>query len=38
MIIAQIVGRNESNRYLEEVLERLSTQVDKIVYRRLLNR
>jgi glycosyltransferase involved in cell wall biosynthesis len=32
MIIAQIVGRNESNRYLEEVLERLSTQVDKIVF------
>lgn len=32
MIIAQMVGRNESNRFLKEVLERLSTQVDKIVF------
>lgn len=32
MIYAQIVGRNESSRFLEEVLERLSTQVDKIIF------
>lgn len=32
MIIAQMVGRNESSRYLREVLEHLSTQVDKIVF------
>lgn len=31
-IIAQMVGRNESNRFLEDVLERLSTQVDEIVF------
>jgi glycosyltransferase involved in cell wall biosynthesis len=31
-IIAQMVGRNESNRFLEEVLKRLSTQVDEIVF------
>jgi glycosyltransferase involved in cell wall biosynthesis len=32
MIIAQIVGKNESNRFLEPVLQRLSTQVDKIIF------
>jgi glycosyltransferase involved in cell wall biosynthesis len=32
MIIAQMVGRNESSRYLREVLEHLSNQVDKIVF------
>lgn len=32
MIIAQMVGRNESKRFLKKVLERLSTQVDKIVF------
>lgn len=32
MIIAQMVGRNESNRFLKEVLEKLSTQVDKIIF------
>jgi len=32
MIIAQMVGRNESKRFLKEVLERLSTQVDKIIF------
>jgi len=32
MIIAQMVGKNEANRFLEEVLERLSTQVDKIIF------
>jgi glycosyltransferase involved in cell wall biosynthesis len=32
MIIAQMVGRNESKRFLEKVLKRLSTQVDKIVF------
>ena len=31
-IIAQMVGRNESNRFLEDVLKRLSTQVDEIVF------
>lgn len=32
MIIAQMVGRNESERYLEEVLDRLSKQVDLIIF------
>lgn len=32
MIYAQMIGRNESSRYLESVLERLSTQVDKIIF------
>lgn len=32
MIIAQMIGRNESSRFLEDVLVRLSTQVDKIVF------
>jgi glycosyltransferase involved in cell wall biosynthesis len=32
MIIAQMVGKNESDRFLEPVLERLSMQVDKIVF------
>lgn len=32
MIYAQMIGRNESSRFLEEVLERLSTQVDKIIF------
>lgn len=32
MIYAQIIGRNESSRFLEEVLQRLSTQVDKIIF------
>ena len=32
MIIAQIVGKNESSRFLEPVLERLSAQVDKIIF------
>lgn len=32
MLIAQMVGKNESKRFLKEVLERLSTQVDKIVF------
>ena len=32
MIYAQMIGRNESSRYLLEVLERLSTQVDKIIF------
>lgn len=32
MIYAQMVGRNESSRFLESVLERLSTQVDKIIF------
>jgi glycosyltransferase involved in cell wall biosynthesis len=32
MIYAQIVGRNESSRYLEPVLERLASQVDKIIF------
>lgn len=31
-IIAQIVGRNEEQRFLKEVLERLSRQVDEIVF------
>lgn len=32
MIIAQMIGRNESSRFLEDVLQRLSTQVDKIIF------
>jgi len=32
MIFAQMIGRNESSRFLEEVLEKLSTQVDKIIF------
>ena len=32
MLIAQMVGKNESGRFLDRVLERLSTQVDKIVF------
>jgi glycosyltransferase involved in cell wall biosynthesis len=32
LIYAQIVGRNESSRYLSEVLERLSSQVDRIIF------
>lgn len=32
MIYAQMIGRNEANRFLEEVLERVSTQVDKIIF------
>lgn len=32
MIIAQMIGRNESSRYLESVLERLTSQVDKIIF------
>lgn len=32
MIYAQMVGRNEEGRFLEPVLERLSGQVDKIIF------
>jgi glycosyltransferase involved in cell wall biosynthesis len=32
MIYAQIVGRNEEGRYLENVLQHLSGQVDKIIF------
>ena len=32
MIYAQMVGRNEEERFLEQVLERLSQQVDGIVF------
>lgn len=32
MIIAQMVGKNESKRFLKKVLEHLSQQVDKIVF------
>lgn len=32
MLIAQMVGRNESSRFLRPVLERLSRQVDSIVF------
>lgn len=32
MIYAQMVGRNESTRFLEPVLQRLSEQVDKIIF------
>lgn len=31
-VIAQMVGRNESQRFLKDVLERLSNQVDEIVF------
>lgn len=31
-VIAQMVGRNESERFLKDVLERLSKQVDEIVF------
>jgi glycosyltransferase involved in cell wall biosynthesis len=31
-IIAQMVGRNEEQRFLKEVLQRISTQVDEIVF------
>jgi len=32
MIIAQMIGKNESSRFLEDVLKRLSGQVDKIIF------
>lgn len=32
MIYAQMVGRNEEGRFLEQVLERLSSQVSKIIF------
>lgn len=32
MIYAQMIGRNESSRFLEEVLSRLTEQVDKIIF------
>lgn len=32
MIIAQMVGKNETSRFLTQVLERLSQQVDKIIF------
>ena len=32
MIIAQMVGRNESSRFLEDVLKRIKSQVDHIVF------
>jgi glycosyltransferase involved in cell wall biosynthesis len=32
MLIAQMIGRNESKRFLVDVLERLSSQVDKIIF------
>ena len=32
MIYAQIVGRNESSRYLKDILERISSQVDRIIF------
>jgi glycosyltransferase involved in cell wall biosynthesis len=32
MIYAQMVGKNESSRFLEPVLQRLSEQVDKIIF------
>jgi glycosyltransferase involved in cell wall biosynthesis len=32
MIIAQMVGKNEASRFLEPVLQRLSSQVDKIIF------
>lgn len=31
-VIAQMVGRNEENRFLKEVLQRISSQVDEIVF------
>lgn len=32
MIYAQMIGRNESSRFLEDVLYRLSSQVDRIIF------
>ena len=32
MIYAQMVGKNEASKFLVDVLERLSTQVDKIIF------
>lgn len=32
MIYAQMIGRNESSRFLEDVLQKLSTQVDRIIF------
>ena len=32
LIYAQMVGRNESSRYLEDVLKRISSQVDRIIF------
>lgn len=32
MIYAQMIGRNESKKYLEPVLQKLSEQVDKIIF------
>lgn len=32
MIYAQMIGRNESSRFLEDVLQRISTQVDKVIF------
>jgi glycosyltransferase involved in cell wall biosynthesis len=32
MIIAQMVGKNEANRFLEPVLKRIHSQVDKIIF------
>ena len=32
MIYAQMIGRNESSRFLEDVLQKLSSQVDKIIF------
>lgn len=32
MIVAQMVGRNESSRFLEDVLKRIKSQVDHIVF------
>lgn len=32
MIYAQMVGRNESSRYLDDVLSRISSQVDRIIF------
>ena len=32
MIIAQMIGKNEANRFLEPVLQQLSDQVDKIIF------
>ena len=32
MIYAQMIGRNESNRFLDRVLERISSQVDRVIF------
>lgn len=32
MIYAQMIGRNESSRYLEDVLKRISSQVDRVIF------